>query len=91
MKCFSRDAWARKERQRPVSSTVYEGHSKSSNTNSIKYIIYEIYKIIFLHNFHPIHDTSVSDVSIEKFQDGIFQWKHRLQKCHGLDGNYVEK
>ena len=30
-------------------------------------------------------------VSIEKFQDGIFRWKHRLQKCYELDGNYVEK
>ena len=28
---------------------------------------------------------------IEKFQDGIFRWKHRLQKCYELDGNYVEK
>ena len=32
-----------------------------------------------------------SDVSIEKFQDGIFRWKHRLQKCYGLVENYVEK
>ena len=38
-----------------------------------KYFIYEIYKIIFLHSFHPIHNTSVSDVSIEKFRPGIFQ------------------
>ena len=43
-----------------------------------KYFIYEIYKIIFLHSFHPIHNTSVSDVSIEKFRPGIFPWKHRL-------------
>ena len=27
-----------------------------------KYFIYKIYKIIFLHSFHPIHNTSVSDV-----------------------------
>ena len=27
-----------------------------------KYFIYEIYKIIFLHSFHPIHNTSVTDV-----------------------------
>ena len=27
-----------------------------------KYFIYEIYKIIFLHSFHLIHNTSVSDV-----------------------------
>ena len=27
---------------------VYEGYSKSSKTNSKKYFIYEIYKIIFL-------------------------------------------
>ena len=33
---------------------------------------YEIYKIIILHSFHPIHNTSVSDVSIEKFCPGIF-------------------
>ena len=35
---------------------LYEGHSKSSKTNSKKYFIYEIYKIIFLHSFHPIHN-----------------------------------
>ena len=35
-------------------SAEYEGHSKSSKTNSKKYFIYEIYKIIFLHSFHPI-------------------------------------
>ena len=45
---------------------------KSFKTNSKKYFIYEIYKIIFLHSFHPIHNTSVSDVSIEKFRPGIF-------------------
>ena len=61
----------------------YEGYSKSSKTNSKKYFIYEIYKIIFLHSFHPIHKRC--------FKDGIFRWKHRLQKCYELDGNYVEK
>ena len=25
------------------------------------------------------------------YQDGIFRWKHRLQKCYELDENYVEK
>ena len=31
-------------------------------------------------------------VSIEKNSSpGIFRWKHRLQKCYELDGNYVEK
>ena len=30
-------------------------------------------------------------MAIEKFQDEIFRWKHRLQKCYELDGNYVEK
>ena len=49
------------------------GYSKSSKTNSKKYFIYEIYKIIFLHSFHPIHNTSVSDVPIEKFRPGIFR------------------
>ena len=39
-------------------------------------------KLFFLHSFHPIHNTSVNDVSIEKFQDGIFRWKHRLEICH---------
>ena len=29
--------------------------------------------------------------NFKKFQDGIFRWKHRLQKCYELDGNYVEK
>ena len=47
---------------------LYEGYSKSSKTNSKKYFIYEIYKIIFLHSFHPIHNTSVCDVSIKKFR-----------------------
>ena len=47
-------------------------YSKSSKTNSKKYSIYEIYKIIFLHSLHPIHNTSVSDVSIEKFRPGIY-------------------
>ena len=70
---------------------MYEGHSKCSKTNSKKYFIYEIYKIIFLYSFNKIHNTSVSDVSIEKFQDGIFRWKHRLQKCYELNGNYAEK
>ena len=46
-------------------------------------------KIIFLHSFHPIHNTSVSDVSIENFRPGIFPWKHCLH--YELDGNYVEK
>ena len=46
----------------------YEGYSKSSKTNFEKHFIYEIYKIIFLHSFHPIHNTSISDVSIEKFR-----------------------
>ena len=72
----------------------YEGYSKSSKTNSKKYFIYEIYKIIFLHSFHPIHNIASiekSNVSIEKFRPGIFWWKHRLQKCYELDGNYVEK
>ena len=35
---------------------MYEGYSKSSKTNSKKYFIYEIYKIIFLHSFHLIHN-----------------------------------
>ena len=39
-----------------ISMHLYEGHSKSSKTNSKKYFIYEIYKIIFLHSFHPIHN-----------------------------------
>ena len=46
------------------SGKLYEGYSKSSKTNSKKYFIYEIYKIIFLHSFHPIHNTSVSDGNI---------------------------
>ena len=29
---------------------IYEGHSKSSETNSKKYFIYEIYKIILWQN-----------------------------------------
>ena len=49
----------------------YEWYSKSSKSNSKKYFIYEIYKIIFLHSFHPIHNTTLSDVSIENFQDGM--------------------
>ena len=63
-----------------IKATIYtrkyiltRGYSKNSKANSKKYFIYEIYKIIFLH------------------QDGIFRWKHRLQKCYELDGNYVEK
>ena len=52
------------------SGKLYEGYSKSSKTNSKKYFIYEIYKIIFLQSFQPIHNTSVSD---------------RLQKCYELD------
>ena len=67
----------------------YEGYSKSSKTNSKKYFIYEIDKIIFLHSFHPIHNNSVRDVSIEKFRPWIFRCKHRLR--YELDGNYVEK
>ena len=60
----------------------YEGYSKNSKTNSKKYFIYEINKIIFLHSFHPIHNTSVSDVSIEKFQDGIIRIiKHSSPKA----------
>ena len=43
---------------------TYEGHSKSSKTNSKKYFIYEIYKIIFQNSFHPIHNTSVSVATI---------------------------
>ena len=49
------------------------GYSKRFKTNSTKYFINEIYKIIFLHSFHPIHNTSVSDVSIEKFHSEKFQ------------------
>ena len=37
---------------------TYEGYSKSSKTNSKKYFIYEIYKIIFLHSFHQIHNIA---------------------------------
>ena len=78
--------------QHQICQTKYKiNNSKSSKTSSKKYFIYEIYILIFLHSFHPIHNTSVSDVSIEKFQDRIFRWKHRLQKCYELDGNYVEK
>ena len=61
-------------------------HSKSSKTNSKKYSIYEIFKIIFLHSFHPIHNTSVSDVRKIPGRN-FFRWKHRLQKCYELDGN----
>ena len=66
----------------------YEGYSKSSKTNSRNTLFsYEIYKIIFLHSFHPIHNTSVSNVSIEnsvlEFFDGNIAYE--------LDGNYVEK
>ena len=43
---------------------MYEGYSKSSKTNSKKYFIYEIYQIIFLHSFHPIHNTSVSVLEV---------------------------
>ena len=65
---------------------TYEGYLKSSKTNSKKYFIYEIYKIIFLHSFHPIHNIAYrSDGNIAS------GWKHRLQKCYELDGNYVEK
>ena len=39
---------------RVAARSLYEGYSKSSKTNSKKYFIYEIYKIIFLHSFHPI-------------------------------------
>ena len=53
---------------------MYEGYSKSSKTNSKKYFIYENYKIIFLHSFHPIHNTSVNDVSIEKFRPEIINF-----------------
>ena len=50
-------------------------------------------KNIFLHCFHPIHNTSVSDGNITYRSDGNIAsvWKHRLQKCYELDGNYVEK
>ena len=65
---------------------MYEGYSKSFKTKSKKYFIYEIYKIIFLHSFHPIHNTSVSDVSIEKFQDGIFDWLKGFWCCVWLGG-----
>ena len=37
--------------------------------------MYFIYENILLQSFHPIHKISASDVSIEKFQDGIFWWK----------------
>ena len=67
------------------SGKLNERYSKSSKTNSKKYFIYEIYKIIFLHSSHPIHNTSVSDGNIAS------GWKHRLQKCYELEGNYVEK
>ena len=48
----------------------YKGHSKSSKTNSKKYFIYEIYKIIFLHSFHPIHNIFPSKNSVLEFFDG---------------------
>ena len=41
---------------------INEVYTKKFKTNSKKYFIYEIYKIIFLHSFHPIHNTFVSDV-----------------------------
>ena len=41
-----------------------------------------------LNKFEPIVSTRNT---FEKFQDVIFRWKHHLQKCYELDGNYVEK
>ena len=40
---------------------------------------------------HVLQVSGCTNVSIEKFCPGIFRWKHRLQKCYELDGNYVEK
>ena len=53
-----------------------------------KYFIYEIYK---KKKFYIVSIQFIRDVSIEKFRLGIFRWKHRLQKCYEMDGNYVEK
>ena len=54
---------------------------KNSKTNSKKYFIYEIYKIIFLHSFHPIHNRKIPS------------WNFSMETSitEVLDGNYVEK
>ena len=64
----------------------------SSKTNSKKYFIDEIYKIIFLHSFHQIHNIEIlmfpSKNSKTEFFDGNIAYR---SVTYELDGNYVEK
>ena len=49
----------------------------------------------YIASFHSIHNTSVSDVSIEKFQDGIFDGKistpTHLKNMRGDGGHHLHQ
>ena len=46
--------------------SLYEGYSKSSKTNSKKYFIYEIHKIIFLHRLQKCYELDGNYVEFRK-------------------------
>ena len=58
---------------------------KFLDTRGIQKVLRQILKKKYSMKFTKLFFYIVS------FRPGIFRWKHRLQKCYELDGNYVEK
>ena len=67
--------------------------SVMGSTRGIQKVLRQILKNILFTKFTKLffYIVSIQFITLEKFQDEIFRWKHRLQKCYELDGNYVEK